>query len=62
MKRPTTKQQPPPNKDWRYSPPVESKDSKSVWIDAMQLTMITEHYRSAGIPLPGEPNPRTRRK
>ena len=55
MKRQPAKQ-PQPNKDWRYSPPAESKDGKSVWIDAMQLTMITEHYRSAGIPILGERN------
>lgn len=25
---------PPPNKDWRYSPPVASRDGKVVWVDA----------------------------
>lgn len=34
---------PLPNKDWRYSPPRVSSDGKTVWIDAMQLTMATEH-------------------
>lgn len=52
---------PPPGPDWSYSEPKESKDGKSVWIDAHQLTMLTEHYRIAGLPLPGEPNPRKRR-
>lgn len=38
---------PPPNKDWRYSPPRVSSDGKTVWIDAMQLPMATEHQRQA---------------
>lgn len=36
-----------PNKAWRYSPPTVSRDGKTVWIDAMQLTWATEHQRQA---------------
>ena len=46
---------PPPNPAWRYSPPVQSKDGKVVWLDAMVLHTVAEHYRIAGIkPVPAK--------
>jgi hypothetical protein len=38
---------PPPNPDWRYSPPRVSRSGRIVEIDAMQLTWATEHQRYA---------------
>ena len=46
---------PPPNPAWRYSPPVPSKDGKVVWVDAMVLTTLAEHYRLMGVkPIPAK--------
>ena len=41
----------PPNPSWRYSPPKVSRDGRTVAVDAMQLPMILEYYRLAGVPL-----------
>lgn len=51
---------PAPNPDWRYSPPLESKDGRHVQFDAMVWPNVIELYRILGVK-PVEPNPRSRR-
>lgn len=57
MKRPPPqpKPKPKPNPAWQHSAPVPSKDGKTVWVDAMVLTTLAEHYRLMGVkPIPAK--------
>lgn len=46
---------PEPNPDWRYSPPKEGRDGKSVWVDFTHYSGICELYDAFKVPkLPGD--------
>lgn len=55
------KPMPPPNPMWQYTPPAESKDGRTVRVDAMQLPMVLDLYRVLGVDPNVKPNPRQRR-
>lgn len=56
-----TQPTPPPNDLWQYTPPAESKDGRTVRVDAMQLPMVLDLYRVLGVDPNVKPNPRQRR-